>query len=180
MLFRSQPKGTKIKVSVVSPQGYTNTKTSRTKPSDSTVEISSDVFRTSSSVAITVRKPREGDKVIVKAAGKTYTKKIKINGSKKKIVIKLKKKLATGANISVVLKDRFGKKKYSDRTSAYHGNTISLGMSAKDVVNTTWGPPVRRNDWGTGALQWVFESGYTRLYVYIRGGKVVMIHKINY
>lgn len=177
---KAQPKGTKIKVSIVSPQGYTNTKTARTKPSDSTVEISSDVYRTSSSVAITVRKPREGDKVIVKAAGKTYTKKIKTNGSKKKIVIKLKKKLATGANISVVLKDRFGKKKYSDRTSAYHGNTISLGMSAKDVVNTTWGPPVRRNDWGTGALQWIFESGYTRLYVYIRGGKVVMIQKVNY
>ncbi len=37
---KAQPKGTKIKVSVLTSQGYTNTKSSRTKPSDSTVEIS--------------------------------------------------------------------------------------------------------------------------------------------
>lgn len=177
---KAQPKGTKIKVSVLTSQGYTNTKSSRTKPSDSTVEISSTVYRTSSSVAVTVRKPREGDKVIVKAGGKTYTKKISINGPKKKMVFKLKKKLATGSKISVVLKDQFGKKKYSDRTTVYHGNNIALGMSAKDVVNTTWGPPVQRNDWGIGSLQWIFESDYTRLYVYIRGGKVVMIQRVNY
>lgn len=177
---KPQPKGTKIKVSIVSPQGYTNTKSSRTKPSDSTAAISSTVYRTSSSVTVTVRKPREGDKVIVKAAGKTYTKKINTNGSKKKIVIKLKKKPAAGSNVSVVLKDRFGKKKYADKAAVYCGNDIVLGMSAKDVVNTTWGPPVRRNNWGTGSLQWVFESDYTRIYAYIRGGKVVMIHRINY
>lgn len=131
-------------------------------------------------MAVTVRKPREGDKVIVKAGGKTYTKKIGINGSKKKMVFKLKKKPATGSKISVVLKDQFGKKKYTDRTTVYHGSHIALGMSAKDVVNTTWGSLIRRNDWGTGALQWIFESDYTRLYVYIRGGKVVMIQRVNY
>lgn len=55
-----------------------------------------------------------------------------------------------------------------------------MGMSAKDAVLTTWGAPVRRNNWGTGTLQWVFESGSSTLYAYIRNGRVTSIQHLNY
>ena len=53
-------------------------------------------------------------------------------------------------------------------------------MSAHNATLTTWGKPVRRNDWGTGYKQWVFESAYSTLYAYIKNGKVCSIQHLNY
>ena len=80
----------------------------------------------------------------------------------------------------ITLYDRFGKKKDSCTSKVYIGNRIYVGMSAKDAVLTTWGAPVRRNNWGTGTLQWVFESGSSTLYAYIRNGRVTSIQHLNY
>lgn len=177
---KPQKAGTKVRVSVVTPKGYTNQKTVKTKKSDSEVFFARTIYRTSSSVTLKVYKPRKGDKLILKAAGRTYTKKIKGDKPSRKIVMKLRKKPAAGSKVSVVLKDRFGKKKDSDKAMSYYGNTIAKGMSAANAALTTWGRPIRRNDYGTGSIQWVFRSGDTYLYVYIRGGRVVAIQRINY
>lgn len=177
---KSQRAGTKIEVSVISPQGYTNSKTIKTKLSSGSVSINGNVYRNSSSVSVTVRRPGKGDKVVVKAAGKTYIKQIKANGKKKKILFKLKKKPSAGSRVSVELKDKFGKKKDNEKVMVYYGNTISKGMSASNAALTTWGYPVRKNDYGTGSIQWVFQSGNSYLYVYVRAGKVVGIQRINY
>ncbi len=52
-------------------------------------------------------------------------------------------------------------------------------MSAEDAELTTWGDPVRRNDYGYGQVQWVYRSGNTLLYVYTQGGKVVNIQSFS-
>lgn len=177
---KSQKSGTKIKVSVVSPQGYTNSKVAKTKLGNSTVSINNDVYRTSSSISVTIREPKSGDRLTVQCAGKTYSKKFTRSRKKQKVVIRLKKKPVAGSTVSIVLRDKFGKKKHSQKVMAYYGNTISKGMSASNAVLTTWGYPVTKNDYGTGTLQWVFESGDAQLFVYIRGGKVVALQRINY
>lgn len=176
---KSQRAGTKIKVSVISPQGYTSAITEKTKLSSGSVSVNGNIYRNSSSVSVTVRRPGKGDKVVVKAAGKTYIKQIKANGKKKKILFRLKKKPSAGTRVSVELKDQFGKKKDHEKVMVYYGNTIAKGMSASNAVLTTWGYPVRKNDYGTGSIQWVFQSGNSYLYAYIRAGKVVGIQRIN-
>ena len=176
---KSQRAGTKIKVSVSSPQGYTSSITEKTKLSSGSVYINGNIYRNSSSVSVTVRRPGKGDKVVVKAAGKTYIKQIKANGKKKKILFKLKKKPSAGSKVSVELQDKFGKKKDNEKVMVYYGNTISKGMSASHASLTTWGYPVRKNDYGTGSVQWVFQSGNSYLYAYVRAGKVVGIQRIN-
>lgn len=177
---KSQKVGTRIKVSVVSPKGYTNYDILKVKLDDGDVSIKGCVYRTSSSITLMLYKPKKGDRLILNAGGRQYTKKLAANKKKQKIVIKLKRKPVAGSNVSVVLKDQFGKKKGSHKVRVYYGNTIMKGMSAKNATLTTWGYPLRRNDYGTGSVQWVFRSGDTYLYVYIRGGKVVAIQRINY
>lgn len=177
---KSQKAGTPIVVSVVSQKGYTNRKKLKTVLGDSTVSVNNTVYRTSSSISITIKKPGQGDKLTVKAAGKTYTKKFKRDMAKQKVVIRLKKKPAAGSTVSVVLRDKFGKKKDLEKVMAYYGDTIKLGMSASNAVLTTWEEPVRKNDFGTGSLQWVFRSGNSYLYAYIKEGKVVAIQRWNY
>lgn len=177
---KSQKVGTQVKVSVVSPQGYTNSETLNVKLDDGDVSVKGYVYRTSSSITLALYKPRKGDRLILKAGGRKYTKRLKASKKKQKIVIKLKRKLVAGSKISVVLQDKFGRKKVSDKEMVYYGNTIMKGMSAKNAALTTWGYPIRKNDYGMGSVQWVFHSGNTYLYVYIRGGKVVAIQRINY
>ncbi len=177
---KAQKSGTKIKVSVVTPKGYHNFVTAKTKLPYGAVFINKTVYRTSSSISVTVRKPRKGDKLIVKAAGRTYTKTIKGNKSKQKIVMKLRKKPSAGSKVSVILKDKFGKKKDWEKVMAYYSNAIVKGMSASNAALTTWGRPIRKNDYGTGSIQWVFQSGNSYLYAYIKGGKVIAIQRLNY
>lgn len=110
---------------------------------------------------------------------KRYTKKIKSNKKKQKITIRLKKKGTAGSKVKVTLYDKFYTKKDSDQSMVYFGKTIYKGMSAKDAQLTTWGYPSRKNNWGTGALQWVFETNNCTLYVYIKNGKVVLIQKLS-
>ena len=177
--IKPQKAGTKIVVSVVSPEGYTNTKTGKISKTYGYPELTRYIYRTSTSAKITVIGGNKKDKLKVSIGGKTYTKKLKSNKRRQKITLKIRKP-KTGAKIKITLYDRFGKKKDSCTSKVYIGNRIYVGMSAKDAVLTTWGAPVRRNNWGTGTLQWVFESGSSTLYAYIRNGRVTSIQHLNY
>lgn len=177
--IKPQKAGTKVVVSVVSPEGYTNKKTSKISKTYGCPELTKYIYRTSTSAKITVIGGNKKDKLKVSIGGKTYTKKLKSNKRRQKITLKIRKP-QTGAKIKITLYDRFGKKKDSCTSKVYIGNRIYVGMSAKDAVLTTWGAPVRRNNWGTGTLQWVFESGSSTLYAYIRNGRVTSIQHLNY
>ncbi len=177
--IKSKKAGTKVSVSVVSPEGYTNQTTKKIEKTFGYTELSKYVYRTSTTAKIIVYGGNKGDKLKIKIGSKTYTKKIKKNKKKQIVSVKIRKASA-GTNIKMLLYDKFGKKKSSDTSMVYLGDRIYVGMSVHDVVLTTWGLPDRKNDWGTGSLQWVFSSGSSTLYAYISNGKVVSIQHLNY
>lgn len=177
--IKEQKTGTKVAVSVVTPEGYTNSCSTKVKQATGTLFITNYVYKSSSSVKIKLTNAKKGDKVKVVAGSKTYTKKITSNKKTQKVTIKIKKQPA-GKTVKATLYDKFSKKKDSETTMVYYGDSIYVGMSSSNALLTTWGRPVRRNDYGFGSVQWVYESGRTTMYVYVRGGKVVNIQKINY
>lgn len=121
----------------------------------------------------------KGDKLKIKIGSRTYTKKLKSNKKKQKISIKIKK-AAAGSKIKITLFDKYGAKKGAESGMVYYGNSIYVGMSARNAELTTWGRPVRRNNWGTGYEQWVFESANSTVYAYIKNGKVFNLQHLNY
>lgn len=171
--------GTKIVVNVVTPKGYTNSKSVKTKRSNGYAELSSYVFRTSTKATLKIKNGNKGDKLKIKIGSKTYTKRLKSDKKKQNITFNIKKASA-GSKINITLYDKFGNKKATDSDMVYYGTKIYIGMSSHNATLTTWGPPVRRNNWGTGYEQWVFESANSTLYAYIKNGKVCNIQHLNY
>lgn len=177
--IKVQKKGTKIAVSVTTPEGYTNTCSTKVKQATGTLFITNYIYKSSKRIKIKLTNAKKGDKVKVVAGSKFYTKKITSNKKTQKITIKIKK-MAAGKYVKATLYDKFSKKKDSEKTMVYYGDSIYKGMSATNAQLTTWGYPDRKNDYGFGYVQWVYESGNTILYVYIKGGKVTNIQRINY
>ncbi len=169
--------GTKLSVSVLTPEGYRTSKTVKVSVSYGTVSLKKDIFKTSNSASILVSNGKKGDKIKLTVGSSKYTKELTSNKKKQTVTIKLKRKGTAGSNVKVMLCDQFGKKKDSWQDRVYFGNTIYKGMSAKNAQLTTWGYPVRKNDWGTGMLQWVFESGNTTLYAYVKNGVITFLQK---
>lgn len=177
--IKSKKAGTGVTVKVVTPEGYTNSKTTKIIKAYGYAELSNYVLRTSTKANFTVKYGTKGDKLEIKIGDNIYIKKLKSNKKKQKIAFGIKK-AAAGSKIKITLYDKFGAKKAVDSDMVYYGTKIFVGMSAHNATLTTWGKPVRRNDWGTGYKQWVFESAYSTLYAYIKNGKVCSIQHLNY
>lgn len=177
--IKQQKAGTKVSVNVVTSEGYTNSITTKISKAHGYAGLSNYVFRTSTKAKLTVTNGAKGDKLKIKIGKRIYTKKLKSNKKKQKIQVGIKK-AATGSKIKITLYDKFGAKKGTDSDMVYYGKKIYVGMSARNATLTTWGSPVRRNNWGTGYKQWVFESGNSTLYAYIKNGKVCNIQHLNY
>lgn len=171
--------GTVIKISVETVEGYTVTKKVKVKTASSSLTIKKNIYKNSNSIKITVGKARKGDKIIAKIGSKSYKKKLTANKVKQNITIKLKDRPSAGKTVKIILYDKFGKKKDEVKSMVYVGDSIYVGMSAADAVLTTWGTPIRKNDWGA-FQQWVFKKGSTTLYVYIQGGTVKSLQRLNY
>ena len=176
--IKRQRKGTKIKIFVTTPQGYTNTRNIKVKQANGLIIIKNDIYKTSSNVKLDVSNVRKGDTIKLIVGSKTYRKKIVSNKNSQIISMKINKTKA-GTKVKAILYDKFSKKVDVDETMVYYGNKIYVGMSAEDAELTTWGDPVRRNDYGYGQVQWVYRSGNTLLYVYTQGGKVVNIQSFS-
>ncbi|MDE6635995.1 MAG: hypothetical protein K2K09_05240, partial [Lachnospiraceae bacterium] len=171
--------GTKVTVNVVSPEGYTNSKTTKISKAYGYADLSGFVLSTSTKAKLTVMHGAKGDKLQIKIGNGIYTKKLKSDKKKQKINIGIKT-AAAGSKIKITLYDKFGAKKGTASDMVYCGTKIYVGMSARDATLTTWGSPVRRNNWGTGFDQWVFESANSTLYAYIKNGRVSNIQHLNY
>lgn len=172
--------GTKGSISVLCPNGYTNSENFKVVKSYGYAKLSNYIYKSSTKAKLTVYSGAKGDKVKINIGKKTYTKKINSSKKKQKITININKH-TTGSKVKVNLYDKFGKKKgETDTDIVYYGDTIYIGMSEKNATLTTLGPPIRRNDWGTGSIQWVFDNGASTVYAYIKNGKVTDLQKINY
>lgn len=169
--------GTKIKVSVVTPEGYTGSKTVKVKLAYGYVSVPKYIYKTSNRVTVKVQEGQKGDKIKVNVGGKTYTKTLKKTKKTQNVTVGISP-AAAGTGVVIQLTDKFGKVKSTYRDMVYFGDTIYIGMTAEEACLTTWGTP-KRNNWG-GTIQWVYRSGSTTLYVYIVDGKVSYIQKLNY
>lgn len=175
--IRQTKVGTKVKVSVVTPEGYTKSKTVKVKLAYGFIDIPNYVFRTSNSISLKVRNGQKGDKIKVNIGGTIYTKTIKKTKKTQNVTVNIHP-AAAGTGIVATLCDKFGKVKDTHRDMVYFGDSIYVGMSAEEACLTTWGTP-KRNNWG-GTIQWVYRRGSTTLYVYIQNGRVAYIQRLNY
>lgn len=169
--------GTKIKVSVVTPEGYTGSKTVKVKLAYGYVSVPKYIYKTSSQVSVKVQKGQKGDKIKVNVGGKIYTKTLKKTKKTQNVSVGIST-AAAGTGVVVQLTDKFGKIKSTYHDMVYFGDTIYVGMTAEEACLTTWGTP-QRNNWG-GTIQWVYRSGSTTLYAYIVDGRVSYIQELNY
>ena len=169
--------GTKVKVSVVTPEGYTGSKTAKVKLASGYVKIPDYIFKTSSQITLKVQKGQKGDKVRVNVGGAIYTKTIKNTKKIQNVTVNINP-AGAGTSITAELTDKFGKVKHTYNDMVYFGDTIYIGMTEEEACLTTWGTP-QRNNWG-GIIQWVYRSGSTTLYVYIVDGRVSDIQQLNY
>jgi hypothetical protein len=142
------------------------------------IKIPNYIYKSSNRIKVKVYDTRKGDKVKLKVGKRTYTKKIKAKHNKKTISFKIKKAPA-GTKVVATYYNKFDNRKGRYKDMVYFGDYIYKGMSAKNATLTTWGKPVRRNDYN-GELQWIFESGQKTLYAYIRGGVIYSINVYNY
>lgn len=171
--------GTLIVVKVKTTKGYTGTEKGRVKTAEGDIEIPHYVYFNSKKITCKVYNGKKGDTIKVSIGKKTYKKKLKSNNKHQNIKLTIKQ-VSAGTKIKVMLYDKFGKRKSFYNSKVYYGNSISIGMSEKNAVLTTWGVPDYKNNWGLGSEQWVYSNGRTRLYVYVRNGKVVDIQKIHF
>ncbi len=169
--------GTKIKVTTVTPEGYTKSKTVKVKLAYGYVSVPDYIYKTSNSITLKVSEGQKEDKLIVNVGGAIYTKTIKKTKKNQNVTVNINP-AAAGTGVEVKLCDKFGKVKDTCHDMVYFGDSIYVGMTAEEACLTTWGFP-QRNDWGD-IIQWVFKSGSTWLYVYIEDGRVAYIQRLNY
>lgn len=176
--IKPQKAGTKITVSVKTKKGATGTETTKVKQAKGTISLSRLIYRDSGKISFKVTGAYKGDIVTVKIGGKTYKKKLKSEKRTQKVTVSIHPASA-GSKVKVTYSDRFKKKKNYTASVVYFGNAIYVGMSAKDACLTTWGKPRRKYRYGN-VEQWVFVSKRSTLYVYVQGGAVTSMQRIDY
>ena len=177
--IKPQKAGKSVDVWVTDKNNNYNCKFLRIKQATGKITLKGKIYQSSSSISMSITNGKKGERLKLSVGSKTYSKKLKSGKKRQNIQISLNPKASAGTVIKAVLYDKFGKRKGSAQTKVYIGDTIYTGMSAHDAQLTTWGAPVRKNDWGGGYLQWVYRSGGSTLYVYIQNGRVVSMQRFS-
>ncbi len=177
--IKPQKAGKSVDVWVTDKNNNYNCKFLRIKQATGKITLKGKIYQSSSSISMSITNGKKGERLKLSVGSKTYSKKLKSGKKRQNIQISLNPKASAGTVIKAVLYDKFGKRKGSAQTKVYIGDTIYTGMSAHDAQLTTWGAPVRKNDWGGGYLQWVYRSGDSTLYVYIQNGRVVSMQRFS-
>lgn len=138
----------------------------------SSIQFKHQIFCSTTNVQAAVTNVQKGDKIELKIGSATYRKKVTKNAKKKVFNFQIQNS-AAGSWASITAYDKYGNKKGSNSTKVYYGTTIWIGMPTDLLVLTTWGYPNHINTYSDGLQQWVYTSGSSRRYVYVRGGVVV-------
>ena len=138
----------------------------------SSIQFKHQIFCSTTNVQAVATNVQKGDKIELKIGSATYRKKVTKNAKKKVFNFQIQNS-AAGSWASITAYDKYGNKKGSNSTKVYYGTTIWIGMPTDLLVLTTWGYPNHINTYSDGLQQWVYTSGSSRRYVYVRGGVVV-------
>lgn len=174
-----QKYGKDIKFTATTENGSSVTFKERVyKRKNSYVNSSRFIFRYSKYVYVNCGGAIQGDIVKVKINGKVFTKKIgKTKGTP--TVKAYTGKHPTGSAVYIYLYNSHNQKVAYEREKVYFGNAVYIGMTSKQLLQTTWGKPDRKNYY-SGMQQWIYEGRNYVMYVYIVRGKVTDIHRLNY
>jgi hypothetical protein len=173
-------KGTKVKINITSPEGYTLTKTITISKAKGSLKLAKNVYRTSSNIKFKISNANKGDKVVIKIGNRKITKKITSGTNKTKRYSIAIKRYSAGTKIKIAYYDFFGATKSTKSSKVYYSSKIYIGMSSKNALLTPWGKPDYINDYGKGTPdQWVYDFGSTQYYVYVSKGRVVDMQKIH-
>lgn len=177
--IKPQKVGTKITVSVKSPDGYKGSAKSKIVKPNKKAKFKGNVYVSNKDISFTVSNGRKGDKIELVISGKKYIKKLTSNKKNQIVKISLNNELKAGSKATVSIKDRFGTVCYKQNKIVYVASSIYVGMRESEVNYTTYGKPIEKNDYGS-FKQWVYKKGNTTYYVYIENGVVFEIQKMNY
>lgn len=172
-IFRT---GTKVYIKAVAPNGYYKVINTSIKKSYCKVKVKNTQFTKTKYANIQCTGAEKTDKLKIKVSGKTITKKIKGKKFNETIKVKLPKKKA-GKSIKVIIYDKYGDQRASTTKQIYIGRNITVGMSTKKAVLTTWGKPVYKTKAKKGYKEWGFIRGNYGLIALIKKGKVRKIYK---
>lgn len=173
-----QKSGTIIKVNVETYNGCYANKLIKVKVASGNVRLYN-VYRNNTKLTCKISKANKGDIIKVTVGSHIYTKKISSDKQIQTITIGIKA-VPAGTKIKLYYCDKFGTTKKNVSSIVYYSSSIYVGMSANNVGLTPWGKPIRKNNYGYGYFQWVFEKDYQTIYVYIQNGYVYNIQKLNY
>lgn len=166
--------GTKIKISVTTPEKFTNSRTFKIKQAKGSVSLPKYTLRYTKKVSFTAKKVKKGDYLTLKVGKRSYRYKFRADAKTKKGTIRIKAP-STGSRITATLYDKFGGKKASCKDRVYYDNGVRVGMTSKQVRATTLGSPDKINSYSYGDDQWCYDTdgdGIYDFFVYVDGGKV--------
>ncbi|MFT4146133.1 MAG: Ig-like domain-containing protein [Mobilitalea sp.] len=176
--IKASKSGTGVSVTSTSPEGYFNTVDTKVESQYGDVYFETIIYKNTTTVNVNCTNGNKGDVITLKVGSNTYKKELSQTKKSQTVTFKIAAQSA-GKQVKITLLDSFGKERGSNSTMVYIGDTIKVGMTEAEIVLTTWGAPVRKNNW-SGSIQWVFERGSSTVYAYIKNGKVYTIQHLNY
>ena len=176
--IKASKSGSSVSVTSTSPEGYFNTVDTKVESQYGDVYFETTIYKNTTTVSVNCTNGNKGDVVTLKVGSNTYKKELSQTKKSQTVTFKIKAQSA-GKQVKVTLLDSFGAERGSSSTMVYIGDTIKVGMTEAEVVLTTWGAPVRKNNW-SGSIQWVFERGSSTVYAYFKKGKVYTIQHLKY
>lgn len=169
--------GSKFKITVTSPiNGNKRTRTWKVKKPKMSIKVPNDVTKDSKTISGTLKGAKKGDYIVANINGKKY--KGKINYKKNQFSINVSN-LSVG-NTTLTVYNKFKQKIISHNEHIYLSNSIYVGMTTDQVLQTTFGRPSTINRYNSGALeQWVYRYSYRTTYIYVQNGVVTSFSEIG-
>lgn len=169
--------GTKIKITATSPiNGNRITRTWKVKKPKMSIKVPNYVTKDSRTISGTLKGAKKGDYIVANINGKKY--KGKINYKKNQFSINVSN-LSVG-NTTLTVYNKFKQKIVSHNEHIYLSNSIYVGMTTDQVLQTTFGRPSTINRYNSGALeQWVYRYSYRTTYIYVQNGVVTSFSEIG-
>lgn len=169
--------GTKIKITATSPiNGNRITRTWKVKKPKMSIKVPNYVTKDSRTISGTLKGAKKGDYIVAYINGKKY--KGKINYKKNQFSINVSN-LSVG-NTTLTVYNKFKQKIISHNEHIYLSNSIYVGMTTDQVLQTTFGRPSTINRYNSGALeQWVYRYSYRTTYIYVQNGVVTSFSEIG-
>ncbi|ROR26348.1 hypothetical protein EDD66_10870 [Mobilisporobacter senegalensis] len=177
----AQKINTKITVECTSDTGYFNSKDITVVGPSCGVVINDEILKNTSKITGSVTGGIKGDYLVIKIGSKSYKKVLK---TAKKQTFKITvKNPVPGQKVTVTLYNKFKQKRYSSNSKVYLALKPTIGMTKKQVLQTTWGSSDYVSKFNVGGVsyeQWGYEIKNKFTYLWFEKGILKSINSYSY